>query len=95
MPQVQPPQSRRNGSKAKYYTDLKKRVYKMERDEWRAWYKECLDNLPKNSEVWNWLNRNPVWAPKRRGKFGNQIGRPLDDIKKETPDTRNMNWDEI
>ena len=95
MPQPLPPQSRRNGDKATHYRALRKRMNKMEREEWLAWYKECLRELPKDSEVWEWVNREPAWAPKRKGEFGNRIGRPMEDIRKDIPDTRNINWDEI
>lgn len=94
MPQPKAPENRRRGDKSKHYTDIRRKLNQMTREESREWYRECLRELPKDSELWEWLNREPIWAPKRRGEFGNKIGRP-NDIKKYTPDTRNMDWDEI
>jgi CO dehydrogenase/acetyl-CoA synthase alpha subunit len=94
MPQPLPPENRRNGSKAIHYRELRKRMNKMERPEWKEWFKQCMMELPKDKQIWEWLNREARWKPKGRGKYGKRIGRPLD-IKANTPDTRNMDWDEL
>ena len=61
------PESRVKGDKARVFTDIRRKLDKMERDEWRAWYKECLETLPKDEAIWEWITRERKFADKFKG----------------------------
>ena len=93
-----PTPERAKGEKSRYYTDIRQKLDKMERDEWRAWFVECIAELQKNKELWNFITRERVWEKKwKKGiyqKTQDRVGRPVTWHKGlNYPDTRNMDWD--
>ena len=88
------PESRKRGDKAPHFTTIRHKLENMERSEWKEWYVQCLEELQRDEAVWNWISREKGWKPMPqilKGKWG----RPPRDLRKNLPDTRNLNWDEI
>ena len=80
------PGQRRNGSKAKLYTVIRKRQREMSRSEWQADFRKILDELQRDPDVWEWLwherityKSKGVWKRNRRIK-----------PEVELPDTKDM-----
>jgi hypothetical protein len=98
MPGIKPPGTERTkGSKSSIYTYIRQDIRYMERDEWRAYFSNKLDELAADKLIWDWLNKerkyegvykNGEYQPKKKK------GRPFD-RNPNLPDTRNLNWDEI
>ena len=80
------PESRNKGARSRYYTDIRQKIDRMSRSEWREWYKQCLTELHSDRELWEWLNHEPKWISPRKGKYGGKVGRPFDN--QYLPDTR-------
>lgn len=101
MPHIKPPGTERDkGDKSRIYTDVRQKLAKMERDEWRAWFVECIDELQSDEAVWNWLTKETKFVGKFKGgkylKKQDRVGRPFDWHKGlNYPDTRNLDWNEI
>ena len=90
------PEEMKGGTCGMYvkYRDLKQRLSKMDRDEFRAYAKDKLNQIMENQMLWDYLSREGlgesidktvVKEPKlsKREKFI------------QRGDTRNMNWDEF
>lgn len=93
MPGVRiPTPERANGDKSRYYTDIRQKIAKMERDEWRQWFRECIAELQKNEELWHYIVRERKLSGKfKDGKYlktQERVGRPPA-WKSKYEDTRN------
>lgn len=90
------PKSRKKGNRAEAFKAKRELMERLERDEWIAHFRAVIETLHEDEEIWRWVNHIPRWrkSAKRKGQFGNEVGRPVDS-KIKTPDTRNINWDEI
>lgn len=95
MPGVKPPgTARAKGEKSRIYTEIRQKIDKMNRDQWREWFKECIDELQKDPELWQWINHKGKWEGMfKDGKYQNKktgAGRPKDWYEGiNYPDTRN------
>jgi hypothetical protein len=85
------PESRKKGYKAPHFTGVRKKIHDMNREEWLAWYKECLDNLQSDLEIWNWISRERGSQPTPQILKKNKMGRAPKNLMKNLPDTRNTN----
>ena len=100
---IKPPGTERaKGDKSPMYTDIRRKLSKMERSEWQQWYRECLEELQKNKAVWEWLNHKGKWEGQyikgvyQRKTKSTKRGRPFDrQSELDFPDTRNLDWNEI
>lgn len=91
------PLSRKKGNKAPEFRAKRELMATLERGEWIAHFRRVIETLHEDEEIWRWVNHNPRWRKKCKGKglHGDRVGRPFDSPKQKTPDTRNLNWDEI
>ena len=85
------PESRNKGDKAPYFTTVRKKIDKMNRDEWRAWYKECLETIMQDEALWKWLVRDMQHVPKPQILRTSKQGRQSNRVEQDLPDTRNTN----
>ena len=87
---IKPPGTERTkGDKSRFYTDIRQKLAKMERDEWRAWFTECLNGLMEDQAVWEWLTKET----KFRGKFINGKYQKTQPNKGRKPHWRNVHPD--
>ena len=87
-----PTPERAKGDKSRYYTDIRQKIAKMQREEWRAWFVECIAELQKNEELWHYITKERKFGGKYvDGKYlkkQQKPGRPAD-WKSKYEDTRN------
>lgn len=87
-----PGTERNKGYKSRIYTDIRQKINKMNREEWRMWFDECIQNLQKDEALWDWLTKERKYEGRTKGGvYQRKLGRPFDSRKKDLPDTRNTN----
>jgi len=82
------PESRKKGDKAPHFTTIRHKLANMERNEWKEWYVQCLEELQEDKEIWNWITRERGHQLKPQ-ILKSKWGRPPADLRKNLPDTRN------
>ncbi len=87
------PMSRRKGDKASHFTEIRHKLAKMDREEWLAWYGECIESIQNDREIWNWISRERGSQPIPQILKKNKMGRAPKRLLKDLPDTRNTNHD--
>jgi hypothetical protein len=87
------PMSRRKGDKASHFTEIRHKLAKMDREEWLAWYGECIESIQNDREIWNWISRERGSQPIPQILKKNKMGRAPKSLLKDLPDTRNTNHD--
>jgi hypothetical protein len=90
------PEEMKGGSRAieKKYREVKRMCSKMERDEFRAYAKDKLNQIMENEILWKYLTREGLGESIDR----NVVKEPKLSKKEkliQRGDTRNMNWDEF
>ena len=96
MPAIKAPGGERDkGYKSQIYTKIRQTISKMERDEWRQWFINRIDELQKDTELWDWIVREKKYEGRvKNGQYQRKKkGRPYDK-NPNLPDTRNINIDE-
>ena len=89
------PEEMQGGSSAldKKYRQLKRMCSKMDRDEFRAYAKDKLNQIMENQMLWDYLSREGLGE-----SIDKTVVKPPKLSKREKfiqrGDTRNMNWDE-
>ena len=89
------PEEMKGGGRAieKKYRDLKRMCSKMDRDEFREYAKDKLNQIMENEILWKYLTRDTLGE-----NIDRNVVKPVKLSKKEKliqkGDTRNMNWDE-
>jgi ubiquitin len=89
------PEEMQGGSSAldKKYRQLKRMCSKMDRDEFRAYAKDKLNQIMENQMLWDYLSREGLGETPRK----DVVKEPKLSKKEkliQRGDTRNMNWDE-
>ena len=90
------PEEMKGGSSAidKKYRNLKRMLSKMDRDEFRAYAKDKLNQIMENQILWDYLSREGLGE-----SIDKTVVKEPKLSKKEKfiqrGDTRNMNWDEF
>jgi hypothetical protein len=90
------PEEMKGGSSAidKKYRNLKRMLSKMDRDEFRAYAKDKLNQIMENQMLWDYLSREGLGE-----SIDKTVVKEPKLSKKEKfiqrGDTRNMNWDEF
>jgi len=90
------PEEMKGGTCGMYvkYRDLKQRLSKMDRDEFRAYAKDKLNQIMENQKLWDYLCREGLGdTPKKDVANQPKLSKKEKLIQKG--DTRNMNWDEF
>ena len=77
----------------KKYRDLKRMCSKMDREEFRAYAKDKLNEIMENDKLWKYLTREGVGETPKKGE---EIPPKLSKREKViyNADTRNLSWDE-
>jgi len=90
------PEEMQGGSSAldKKYRQLKRMCSKMDRDEFRAYAKDKLNQIMENQMLWDYLSREGLGeTPKKDVVKEPKLSKKEKLIQRG--DTRNMNWDEF
>ena len=89
------PEEMKGGSNIidKKYRDLKRMCSKMDREEFRAYAKDKLNEIMENDKLWKYLTREGVGETPKKGE---EIPPKLSKREKViyNADTRNLSWDE-
>lgn len=89
------PEEMQGGSNGMYkkYRDIKKMVSQMDRDEFKVYLKDKLNQIMENEMLFNYLSREGLGeTPKKGEEIPPKLSKREKVIYKG--DTRNMSWDE-